>query len=401
MPPSINNGLREAKQQPQDQPRIANLAEPIKLHDLRLDGFAAETITDGSTGKILTRRWLTSDEPDFHRIANSFVGLINGAASRTGQPVEIQRAHCVLLVMRPDRTSDLWVDTAAVTIQILAKRNLQAGAAVTERDIADVTGMRFPAAEIGPRDGVVCLFWKDWRYGLFFDFRWHDELQVDQMAGILGTLYRSLGYRHLYDMMANKQTLETLFGTGWFPFIEIIGSEFDQLSSVYNDQSKLEQVEVELLQKFDEARIDKMFDRWIAKPHFASKELILKSAIDGYKRKDPVAVQKNILSEIEGVLAAAYADKTGNTTHKISKLLKFAKEAAETRSGAIDTLFFPSSFANYLENYTYANFNAVNRTGLTAGSRNAVGHGVAPAESYTQTRALQALLTLDQLAFYL
>jgi hypothetical protein len=33
-------------------------------------------------------------------------------------------------------------------------------------------------------------------------------------------------------------------------------------------------------------------------------------------------------------------------------------------------------------------------------ARHAVGHGAALAESYTLVRALQALLTLDQLAFY-
>ncbi|MDP1948909.1 MAG: hypothetical protein Q8L77_15565 [Nitrospirota bacterium] len=36
----------------------------------------------------------------------------------------------------------------------------------------------------------------------------------------------------------------------------------------------------------------------------------------------------------------------------------------------------------------------------TAGSRRAVGHGAAPRESYTMPRALQAILTLDQLDFY-
>jgi len=36
----------------------------------------------------------------------------------------------------------------------------------------------------------------------------------------------------------------------------------------------------------------------------------------------------------------------------------------------------------------------------TAGSRHAVGHGAAAQESYTMPRALLAILTLDQLAFY-
>jgi hypothetical protein len=35
-----------------------------------------------------------------------------------------------------------------------------------------------------------------------------------------------------------------------------------------------------------------------------------------------------------------------------------------------------------------------------ASSRHAVGHGAATQESYTMTRALQVILTLDQRAFY-
>jgi len=44
------------------------------------------------------------------------------------------------------------------------------------------------------------------------------------------------------------------------------------------------------------------------------------------------------------------------------------------------------------------NFDPTAGPGATV-SRHAVGHGAAEAAAYTQTRALQALLTLDQIAF--
>jgi hypothetical protein len=59
---------------------------------------------------------------------------------------------------------------------------------------------------------------------------------------------------------------------------------------------------------------------------------------------------------------------------------------------------FPAAFAEYLKSYTFANFDPAANTGI-AGSRHAVGHGAAAAETYTMVRALQALLKLDQLAF--
>lgn len=71
---------------------------------------------------------------------------------------------------------------------------------------------------------------------------------------------------------------------------------------------------------------------------------------------------------------------------------------AERRAGGRDTLFFPVEFGTYLRDYTYAGFRP--GAGGGAGSRHAVGHGAVPTDQYTIVRALQALLTLDQLAFY-
>jgi hypothetical protein len=80
-------------------------------------------------------------------------------------------------------------------------------------------------------------------------------------------------------------------------------------------------------------------------------------------------------------------------------LQRFDRDSAEQRAGAPNTLMFASEFAEYLEAYTFAQFDATADVGC-AGSRHAVGHGAADPDTYTQVRALQALLTLDQLAFY-
>ena len=83
----------------------------------------------------------------------------------------------------------------------------------------------------------------------------------------------------------------------------------------------------------------------------------------------------------------------------LRELLAFAQASPEQRAGGPDTLLFPAAFGRYLAAHTFANFDPVAGTG-TAGSRHAVGHGAAAQDSYTMTRALQAILTLDQLAFY-
>jgi hypothetical protein len=136
----------------------------------------------------------------------------------------------------------------------------------------------------------------------------------------------------------------------------------------------------------------------MTKPHFAEKQEILNAAIGAFMAKQPIPGIKIILTEIEGVLAEAYK-AVHNKSAKLPKLLAFAVKSAEEKSGALDTLLFPTAFAEYLQAYTFAGFNP-NGPVPQASSRHAVGHGAADAKSYTMARALQAILTLDQLAFY-
>lgn len=377
---------------------VENPGKPIKLTDVKLAGFSAESVRGPGTVKVWTRLMLSSDEPIFHKIAVNFSAEITRLAREVGEHVNLSGANHVLVVIRPDLTAELWVDTVAVSIIALAKKEIQAGSPVFESDIADVTELRFPCVHIGSKDKVIFLFRQDWRFGLFFDFNPDGKLGLDEMARVLGSLYRNLRYRHLYDRIADKVVFDRLVNAGWFPFVEIIGHEFDALASACEADFPLDEAEEKLLQTFDDERLDRMFKRWTARPHFKVKEKILVSAINAYKKKDPVAVSKIILTEIEGILAEAHLAATGKPA-KLKALLMFAKEAAEQKSGATDTLLFPTAFAEYLESYTFADFDRSKQNG-TAGSRHAVGHGAAASDSYTQVRALQALLTLDQLAFY-
>jgi hypothetical protein len=218
------------------------------------------------------------------------------------------------------------------------------------------------------------------------------------MRRVLGNLYRTLRYRHLYEITSDSDLLKTLADAGWFPFIEIM-AEFKSLASAAKEGFDLAPAEVELLARFDKERLEAMFERWMTRPHFAAKETLLRSAINTYLANEPAAVIKIVLTEIEGILAAAYRATHGKSA-KTKTLIQFALEAAAQRAGATDTLFFPAVFGQYLVHYTFADFDPSGPLG-SAGSRHAVGHGAADATTYTQTRALQALLTLDQLSFYI
>jgi hypothetical protein len=56
--------------------------------------------------------------------------------------------------------------------------------------------------------------------------------------------------------------------------------------------------EAKLVAKFDAERIERMFARWMAKPHFAGKETLLRSALKAFREGDAVPVIKIALTEI-------------------------------------------------------------------------------------------------------
>ncbi|WP_373415075.1 hypothetical protein [Ensifer aridi] len=378
---------------------VSNVGEPIRLKEMDLAGISAAPAKGGDTAKIWTRMSLTSDEVMFHAIAENISGVLMHAAHQNGASIKPDRVDTLLLVIRPDNSAELWADTAAVAMQALLNRSVPSGAVILESDIADIVGMWFPMAGITEEDRILCLFRTKWSFGLFFDFHREKPLDIEAAKRDLGTLHRRLYYRHLYEMVENQLNMQRLAKGGWFPFAEIIGREFGMIANHSNAEFDLSEIEEKILAALGDARIEKIFSRWMVKPAFQDKEKILRPAIDAFKRGEPVIVLKTLLTEIEGVLQSAHRQKHRKSAANLKALFAFAAASAEERAGTGDSLLFPSSFVEYLRTYTFDHFDP-DDVGETL-SRHSVGHGAAGAESYTPIRALQAILTLDQLAFYL
>jgi hypothetical protein len=379
---------------------VRNIGEPLRFTNVEaLAGFTAEAARPGQQIKVWTKLALTSDEPLFHRLVKDLANVINYMAQQAGIAVNLHRADTMLLVLKPDRTAELWLDTAAVSIQCTVKRAIAAGTVVFENDIADVTGMTFPCVTFGKDDQILCLFREDWRFGFAFDMNPEGKLDLKGFTTTLGTLYREMHYKQLYDVISERVTFDKLLAAGWFPFAEIITAEFLDLLHQCEAGFNAGEVEDRIIGKFDDARIQRILERWITKPHFAAKADLLKAAINAFRNKEPVAVIKILLTEIEGVLNDAHRAVHGGKGARLKDLLAFAETSAERKAGGPNTLLFPKAFGRYLRDHTFANFDPSDQTGM-ASSRHAVGHGAASQNSYTMLRALQAVLTLDQLAFY-
>lgn len=379
---------------------VRNIGEPLCFSNVEpLAGFAAEAAKGGQQVKVWTKLALTSDDPLFHRLMENLANVIHHMAQQKGVGVNLRRADTVLLVLKPDANAELWLDTAAVSIRCAVKRAIAAGTVVFEQDIADITGMAFPCVTFGEGDKVLCLFRQDWSFGFAFDMNPEGKLDIDGFTTTLGTLYRELRYKHLYDALSKPEVFDRMLTVGWFPFAEIITAEFSELLHHCEAGFDVGEIEDRIIAKFDDARMQHILERWIVKPHFATKADLLKAAISAFRNKEPVAVIKILLTEIEGVLNDAHRAAHGGQGAKLKDLLAFVEASAEHKAGGSNTLLFPKAFGRYLREHTFANFDPIAQTG-NAGSRHAVGHGAASQDSYTMPRALQAILTLDQFAFY-
>jgi hypothetical protein len=376
---------------------VRNMGEPFYLKEVNVHGVSAEACKDGEKVSIWVRIVLTSDEPHFHRVVENLVAVIEASATASECPVHLRSAQTILLVIHADNSAELWVDRAALATYGMMKRDMPSGSVVFESDVADVTGMDFPLVKIADSDRVVCIFRQDWRFALFFDFNPDNKFDREAMRRSLGDLYRTLRYRHLYEIVSDDSLLATLTTSGWFPFVEII-SEIRPIADAASAGFEITDAERILVARFDQARLERMFARWITKSHFAGKETLLRAALNTYLGGEPAAVIKIALTEIEGILTAFYRAAHGRGA-RLKKLLAFALDSAERKAGSPNTLLFPAAFGRYLNEHTFADFDPSGPPGH-AGSRHAVGHGAADAASYTNVRALQALLTLDQLSFY-
>ncbi|BBD98872.1 hypothetical protein SAMIE_1023730 [Sphingobium amiense] len=380
---------------------VSNLGNPILLKNVNMAGVSAEAAQGGQKIQIWTRMALTSDQDLFQKIIANIAGAIEHAANAVGEYPSLSRAQTVFLVLRPDDTGELWVDKAAMCTYSALKRPgpMAAGTVLFENDIADITGLWFPLVEVGPKDRILCIIREGWRFALYFDFNPDGDLVIEEAKRALGTLFRRMRYADLYASLAHEPTFKSMVGVGWFPFLELGIAEIRTLLGMIEAEFALNEAEQNLISAFDETRLERMFSRWMERAHLNEREAILRPAINAFKNSEPVTVIKIILSEIEGVMSDAYYQVHGERPYRSNKLPDFMIEQAELRAGGKDTLFFPVEFGKYLKDYTYADFKK-DDVG-TAGSRHAVSHGRVAGNEYTMARALQALLTLDQLAFYM
>ncbi|EMR7658869.1 hypothetical protein WKA23_003820 [Yersinia enterocolitica] len=377
-----------------------NIGEPITLEKVEpLVGFSSAYAAEGDMCQLWTKHGFTSDQDIFHQIARSFISTLEHYTQREGKFVKLSNCEMLLFIIHGDLSAEIWNDKAAVASRIIMKKQIQPGMIVFEKEVADILDVHFPLVEFKQDDKVICLFREGWRFGLYFDLNRDDDFSVDDMNKNLGVLHRAVKYKNIYDSMFDYETLSFLVARGWFPFAELINDGFDILQYQEKNDEVFNKSAAHLISLFDRDRVNAIRSRWNSRVYLNEKMPILDAAFSSYYDGNYIAAIKIILTEIEGVLQSFYI-KANLKKGSSSALTDFAKYTAIRKLQSKNTLLFPEEFLIYLKQNTYCSFDLMTGT-ASANSRHSVGHGAAAAETYTKEKAIQAILTFDQIVFYL
>lgn len=367
----------------------------------KLSGFAISNAKPGERFEALIKASMTSDEERFYKYIDQISRIILNKI-----PVNINCIYQFLVLLHGDLSADVYINDFPVIIEMNAKKNIKQGEFIKYSDIANISKLFLYDIEIKDTDNVIFCFKVGWKFGLYFDFErsitTNKALDINQISLELGSLYRYLLFQDVYKILESKDRFSEILLDGWFPFIELIGNEFVLISEIYENRFELNSRIKSLVEKFDSNRLKSITDKWWSKPLFKEKEPILQAGVNAFLRDNNegyILCIKTLLPEIEGVMKIQHFVDKGVDTNKSKILIDHLTEIANIKIQSPSSLFCTQHFNEYLQKIIFPSFDlAIGKIDL---SRHTSSHGLAKPEQYTKIRALQMILILDQIYFYL
>jgi len=374
---------------------ISEIYKPIIRDGIEIDGIAGETIPKDAKGLIIRKSFILSYDQNFERYSNGILSVVLGNSQN-------ETLNKLLVIIKKDNRAIIY-QNFPLKFQIKAKKSIRAFQLVRQDDILDIVGVEFSDAvfnlDIEDGDKFIWLFRINWKFGLYFDFS--QKLDVSKLPWELADCYRRLQYLDIYSFLENETRFKELLDEGWFPFIQLIGSRFQHLMDYFADEKKYAFQVERILEYFNHEEVLAVTSNWWSNPIFSEKREILEAGTEAYfqgTKSGYINAIKTISTEIEGVIRTAYFKDFGKKPTN-QEFQQYITDIGQKKFSAVGSLGFPKLFYNYLNQSVFKGFDE--KTGEIPSSRHSFAHGVAKFENYTQIRALQLLLTLDQIYFFL
>lgn len=357
-----------------------------------LAGFAVTPARPGERVMVQTTEFLSSEDGDL--LINRLEEISRAIFPALPMDVHILESsidHLLILIQR-DGTAEIYINEPHLVLNIKSKRDLKKGEYVTEDDIADIDKLKFENVQIPEDTGVIFVFSKGWRKGLFYDLSPLSPSKTNRDFDIeetLGSCFTYLIFQHLFKISDSE--FKELFSQGWFPFFSLkqstIQTMLNHMNSGWSVDDILPQIANELLE-----RLAEMMECWEAKTVFQPHLPFFQKAIERYKDNDYLSTTSNLYPRIEGLLRSQTERKPhqGNLAKALAS--KIDKEKIQT------SLFLPHMFEKYLREVYFKDFKPGTTSPL---SRHSVSHGVAEASDFSLKSATIAFLIIDQIFYHL
>ena len=347
-------------------------------------GFSTVSVAAGEYYWRLTRAFVNSDQGDFYKYIDQLYGQFVGARFLVNQ------VDTFLVLIHQDSSADVYINNQVGTLaRVLAKGDLRETQLVTIADIADVVDLRFDGIDIQKDDSVIYCFRSRWKFGLFFDFEASQEdgrLDVDRLYKDLASHYKYLLFQETYTAIQDETKFRELFDDGWFPFIQLLGGDYEKLSEIYQQTRNRKALLENFLETYDKGKIYSFVQYWWRKEGFVDKKDILLAGIEAYLTNSQtgyINCIKTLYSEIEGILRLAYYQEH-QSDPGFAQLKKYVEDKANNKFVSANSLAFPDLLYRYFNEVMFKNF-------VLAGqdielSRHSASHGVAESSKNTKER---------------
>jgi len=253
----------------------------------------------------------------------------------------------------------------------------------------------FHLLSLYPDDGWILIISR-WEFkGLYFNFAGdHKDQPFNPLIGHLFKEFLDqlefLGSYHRFPELKLK-----IYYSGWFPFNRIRGNQFNAISNEIQKGHSIEGLEKSIADSFSHEIIREIKDSWMKNKVFSKHKSLFDEGIDAYLEGKYISAIHILYPRIEGIMRFLYrGNKKFPTSHDIlEELVNRTKEENVWLS-----FQFPDDFKDYIESFYFKGFDVKeNRINL---SRHSLGHGTTNENEFTRIRAIQAILILDQISWY-
>lgn len=356
-------------------------------------GYVAEHVEKGEEATIITRDFVSSE--DGMRLINMLEQLPSSVLSsipelRLIKPSTIDH---LLIHFDSDGNATIYVNEINMIGKVKTRKAVEAGQAVYIDDLVHLLELRFEGIDIPPDHSVLVVLSSGWRKGLFFDFSpMTSKLPREyDIWSILGGYYSYIIFQEHFSI--SEETWNALLMDSWFPFIGLNQSTIKEIiawsSSGRSADALLDKITAELLE-----RLPQIKQNWTSAPLLKEHVALLNVAAERFEAKDWISTNSILYPRIEGILRTI-TQSLSETTYSQKNLASAAEKISRDIAG---TRIFPTKFQQYLTDVYFKSFDPENPTSI---SRNSVGHGVAPANEFSEKSAVIGLLIVEQIFFHL